>query len=264
MEETKEFLKKYWPYLLGGVIGLYIIMKYMGSGSSSTSAAPAIASAGPDTSLQQAQLGLAAQAQQAQINAQAAQLQAQVNAANGQLTLQSQALDVQNSANYASAFNQFQNTQANMATAIGGAASQVVTALNQPAITALQAGAYENSAALQAAGNVAAQSFLAQGQVSQGTSAMFGKAISNLGSLGQFNAPQPPGPVGSAVNTGIRAYAAYQTMGGSEAFNSASGGGLYGNGGSSSSMFGGSPGQSTGYNPALNTSSLGTYNPTGY
>ena len=254
MEETTELLKKYWPYALGGVVGLYIILKYAGGSSSSGSSDyGAYLQAQTAASAQQAQLGLQAQMQQSQIDAQTTQ-------ANNQYALAQQSLDVQNSANYANAFNTFQNTQANMAQALGGAASQVIGALNAPAITALQAGALENSSALQAAGNVAAQSFLAQGQVSQGTSNMFGNAIKGLSGLGQFSAPQPPGPVTSAVGTAGRAVAAYYTMGGSEAFNAASNNSLYGSG--SSSLGGSSLGGSS-YSNNLNTSGLGTYNPTG-
>ncbi len=253
MEETKEFLKKYWPYVVGGIVGLWLIMKYMGgSSSSSTSDYGAYLQAQTAASAQQAQLGLQSQMQQAQIDA-------TTNAANQQFALQSKALDVSNNNNYATAFNNFQTTQAQMAQALGSSVGSVLGALNAPAITALQAGAYENSAALQAAGNVAAQSFLAQGQVSQGTSNMFGTAIANLGKLGQFNAPQPPGQLGSAVQTGIRAYAAYQTMGGSEAFNSATGNGLYGNNIQSSNTYGGSPGSSTGYNPVLTANQYSGY-----
>jgi len=206
VEETKEFLKKYWPYVIGGIVGLYIVMKYMGGSSSSSSTDPYSAYLQSQTALQGQ--NLQAQMQQAQIDA-------NTNAQNAANTLAQNTLDVQNNANYATAFNNFQSTQAQMVTALGTGVSQVVTALNQPSITALQSAAYENSAALQAAGNVAASSFLAQGQIASGATSMFGSAISAIGKLGQFSAQQPAGPITGAINTGIKAYSAYATNGAS-------------------------------------------------
>jgi hypothetical protein len=202
VDDTKEFLKKYWPYVVGGIIGLWLILRYSGGGSSGGGGAD-----GAYAAYLQAQT--AAAAQNAQLGMQQQAQQAQINLANKQL-------DVENNANYATAFNNFQTTQAQMAAALGGSVAQVVGALNNPAITAIQAAALENSAALQAAGNVAANSFLAQGTVSKGTSQMFSNAISSLGSLGNFSQPKQASKLSGYIDQGIRGYSAYASGGMSE------------------------------------------------
>lgn len=235
MDDTKEFLKKYWPYIVGGIIGLWLILRYSGGGSSGGGGAD-----GAYSAYLQAQT--AAAAQNAQLGMQQQAQQAQINLANKQL-------DVENNANYATAFNNFQTTQAQMANALGSSVSAVVGALNAPAITAMQSAAYENSAALQAAGNVAAQSFLTQGAISQGTSNMIGRAISSIGTIGTFpGQQQQKSKVSGYIDQGIRGYSAYMTGGMSEMGNGDSGSG---SGGSSA----------PGYTNQIDTSNLGTYQP---
>lgn len=234
MEETKEFLKKYWPYVIGGIVGLYIVLKYMGGSSSSSSSDPYTAYMTAQTQLQ---------AQNAQIAAQQQSESDQVGLANAQINMQ-------NNANYANAFNAFQTSQAAMASSLGTSVSQVITALNTPAITALQAGAIENSAALTAAGNVAANSFLAQGQVSQGTSNMFASALANLGKIGfSTTGQQPKSGFSQAVDSGVQAYAAYQTGGMSTMMQNMNS--------SPNSSFTSSPSGS--FNYGINPNSIGTY-----
>lgn len=82
MDNVKDILKKYWPYIVGGIVGLYLIMRYSGGSSSS---------GGSDYgAFLQAQTAAAAQNAnlQAQSNAQSAQLQAQSAAQNAALKLQ--------------------------------------------------------------------------------------------------------------------------------------------------------------------------------
>lgn len=213
MDDVKDFVKKYWPYIVGAVVGLYIILKYSGGGSSGA------ASTGDNGYAAFLQAQTAAGAQNAALQLQA-QTAADTNALNNkaldaQIRLNLEQLKVQDNKNYADAFNNFQATQSAMAGAIGSSTAQIIEALNAPSIMAMQAGAIENMAALEGAGNVAAASFQAQGNVvasSAQTAAMMASVLAgqteSIGQTGQKNTDWA-----GIINAGANAYSTYMTGG---------------------------------------------------
>lgn len=158
MDEARDFLKKNWMYVLGGVIGLYLVMRFMGGGSSSNAGTGYAAYAA-----QQNQLGLQYAQISAQTQAAQAQIAAQQDATNKQYELGK--MQVQ-----ASAQNDFLKSQAMAAESVGKAASGVIGALYTPTIAGMQSAAYENAAALSAAANIAGAGYLAQAGMVSSTS----------------------------------------------------------------------------------------------
>ena len=207
MDDVKGFVKKYWPYIVGGIVGLFLILRYSGGSSSSGDGG-----AGNYAAM------LQAQSQAAQ---QAAAIAAQQQAAAAENATNNKALDIANNKNYADAFNNFQLSQAEMAKSIGSSAAQVIAALNTPAVTAMQAGAVENAAALEAAGNVVANSFLAQAGIVQSSNSLAGSMASALGEAiqGVSNiGKKSPSQIPEYINAAANAYSAYATGGMSGAF----------------------------------------------
>jgi len=222
MDDIKGFVKKYWPYLLGGVVGLYLILRYSAGSSGSSSG-----DAGYGAFLQ-AQTAAASQnaAAQLQAQAQANQLALDSKALDAQIAFNTGQLNVTRDKNIADAYNNFQTTQAAMAGAIGSSTAQIIGALNAPAITAMQAGAIENAAALEAAGNVAANSFLAQGSVVGSSAQTAGQMASVFGSP-SFGAQEQKTDWAGIINAASNAYSTYMT------------GGMMNNSGGGGSTFGG-------------------------
>lgn len=234
MDDVKDFVKKYWPYILGGVVGLYLILRYSAGSSASSSGDNGYGA------FLQAQSAAASQNAALQLQAKTA---ADANALNNkaldaQIAFNTEQLKVTNNKNYADAFNNFQTSQAAMAGAIGSSTAQVIDALNKPAITAMAAGAQENSAALEAAGNVAANSFLAQGSVVGSSAQTAGQMASIFGAASQPVQQQKTDWAG-IINAGANAYSTYMTGG---LMNNGGGGGSYG--GQGGSFGGGNFGQS--------------------
>lgn len=216
MDDIKAILKQYWPYIVGIVVGLYLILRYSAGGSSGGSSG---SSGGSDyAAYMQAQTAAGQQNAALQIQSQMASDKNALDsrALDAQIAINLAGLEVQKAKNYSDAFNTFQGTQAAMAEAIGGSAAAVLDALNKPAITAMQAGAVENMAAMEAAGNVASQSLLAQGgvvsssaqtagQISQG----IGSALSMISNIGKKEKTDYAG----IINAGANAYSTYMTGG---------------------------------------------------
>lgn len=212
MDDVKGFVKQYWPYILGAIVGLYLILRFSSGGSSG--------GGGSSDYGAYLQAQTAAGQQNAAIQAQV-QMAADKNALDNraldaQISMNIAALDVQKAKNYSDAFNTFQGTQATMAQAIGGSAAAVLDALNKPAITAMQAGALENMAALEAAGNVAGQSLLAQGGVVESSAQTAGQIAQGLGSalsmISQIGKKEPS-RIPETINAAANAYGTYMTGG---------------------------------------------------
>src|SRR6187551_14835 len=220
MDDIKGFAKKYWPYIVGGIVGLYLLLRFSTGGSSQA--------VNPTYQLpQQAGIdpGLAAQ-----IDAQNQKTALDAKALSAQIDYNNKSLDVLEKKNYSDAFNAFQTSQALMAGAIGESAAQVVGALNAPAITAMQASALENAAALGAAGNVAAASFMAQGDIvssaantTVGVASILGGASEAIANTGKKAEKDWAG----IINAGANAYGAYMT-GGMSTMGNNGGSGSYG------------------------------------
>jgi hypothetical protein len=219
MDDVKEFVAKYWPYIVGGIVGLFLILRFSGGSSSGSSSGD-----GGYGAFLQAQTAAGAQNAALQLQAQTAnnQMALESKALQAKIDFDNAALQVQNNANYAVAFNDFQMTQAAMAQSIGSSTAAVIDALNAPSIMAMQTGAFENAAALEAAGVVAASSFATQGQIvatSSQTAGQMAQALQGVTSnVGNLEGPAPEGKWSQAVGLIGRAYGAYTTGGVSEAY----------------------------------------------
>ena len=209
MDGVKDFVKSYWPYIVGAVVGLFIILRYAG-GSSASSGDAGYSSI------------IAGQTAAGQANA---QLQAQITMAENankierdklaaQIAYDTKDLDIKSQAVASEAFNNFQTTQAAMAGAIGSSTSSVLNSLFAPSITAMAAGAQENAAALEAAGNVAASSFTAQGNIVGQSAQTSGILAQILGSVMQtVSQPEQKTDWAGVINAGANAYSTYATGG---------------------------------------------------
>jgi hypothetical protein len=129
---TAEKLKKFSPWIIGGVVGLFVLYKYAGGGSSG--------GGGADYSSY-----YAAQAQQ---NAQGAQ----IALANRQLDAQIAATNAQNQTAQIGAVGSAAST-------IAGSIAQVIQAQSYLPATAINASAAQNQAALMASAGVSAAAF---------------------------------------------------------------------------------------------------------
>lgn len=136
LEEAKEFLKKHWPLVAGGVAAVYLLYTYMGSSSSASSSS--------DASL-------------AAANAAAAQANTANNTAAMQYQLQSQSLSNQATATAQAA--EVSQTQA-VGSAIGNIGTAIATTIAAQSYLpaqAINAASTNNQAALLGAATVAAQ-----------------------------------------------------------------------------------------------------------
>ena len=192
-----EVVHKYWPYMVGGTVGLYVLFKLRGNSAAPVDNTAAMlasqASAGAANSQAQAQLA-AVQAQAAATN------HASDNAFAVQMAQLTAGIGAQNNA--AQVANM--NAQAAMAGAIGSSAAQVVASLNLPAMQAINSAATENSAVLGAAASVANTGFLAQASSIKATAGVTQSIASSLLntqiSTGQFT--QAAAGTGAAVQQG--------------------------------------------------------------
>lgn len=135
LEEAKEFLKKHWPLVAGGVAAVYLLYTYMGSSSSASSGNASLAAA----------------------NAAAAQANTANNAASMQYQLQSQSLSNQATATAQAA--EVSQTQA-VGSAIGNIGTAIATTIAAQSYLpaqAINAASTNNQAALLGAATVAAQ-----------------------------------------------------------------------------------------------------------
>lgn len=195
--DVQNVIKEYWPWMLGGVAGIFLITR-MRSGASASSApvylqagqsdAQIIANAQAEalrsqTALQTRQLDLAAQKQADELALQRSALEMQYQSST----------DAARAANLtaAGAFLQSQGTAASSA---GQAVSQVVSSLYAPAVAAIGAASAENSAALQTAALVASSSYSAQASALTGVTDVLGEFV-KIPLAGQ----QAIGQIGSAT-----------------------------------------------------------------
>lgn len=181
--DIKPVIKKYWPWMLGGVAGLYLITRM--SGGAATGGG--VITGGTDAATMQ----LAMQAQQMQ--------------ASNNLALASLASTTGKQNNDA----QVQNilAQGAMAGQIGASAAGLITALNVPAITAINSANDLNKQAVNAAAAIAIGGYTSQAAQLQaaadaagnyaGSMALMNVAVSNATKaandaiVGQQNALRP-------------------------------------------------------------------------
>lgn len=169
--EIGESVKKYWPWALGGVVGLFILSR-MGGGSTQSA----------DNAYAALVAGQAAGAQaNAQLEIARAQIQAGEVAAEREYNLNLAVLEAEREKTYANAMAQVQAAQGATAQGVGEAAANIVGALAAPQMAAFQTAAIENSYALMSAAEVAKGEFLATAQMSN-----FNQQVGDLAKLGSY------------------------------------------------------------------------------
>lgn len=137
-----ESIKSHWPYVVGGLVGVYIIYKYTGASSTTTATSSGVdpnmlAYAAQQNQLQ-AQSSLANQQMQLQANAQ----QAAINLQNAQLQAQSNNATQRNEIAYNTALG-------STASSIGNSIASVIQAQSALPAAAINAAMAENQTALQ-------------------------------------------------------------------------------------------------------------------
>lgn len=174
--EITETLKRHWPYVLGGVAGLYLIYKYMGSSSTSSSTSTvdpnALAYAQGQSQLQaQTTLGMA-------------QIQANSNAATAAQNLQSAQLAAQS--NNATQQNEiaYNTALGSTASSVGNSIAQVIQAQSVLPAVAINSAMQENQTTLQAS---AATAIAGINAVPQNTAAYGSIITTQLGQQTQAN-----------------------------------------------------------------------------
>lgn len=134
MQDVSGATKKYWPYVLGGVIGLYVVYKYVGGNSNSGAQYSLSGSVAFDPA--QAQVALASQS----MNLQAARDEKELQVA-------------------------YMKAQSEAALNVGVGAAQLVSALQKPTIAAINAAGAENAATVMSAAALTSASYAARGQI---------------------------------------------------------------------------------------------------
>lgn len=179
MGDIKVFIKDRWPWILGGLVGLYLVFKYMGGSSAASSGDGGMAAY------------LAAQSQGA---SQAAIANAQIQASKDQQAaanaLARDQLNAQIGANNNATQVNFLQAQGQVAGQVAGAASTIVGALNGPAIAAINSAAYENAAALAGAAGVAQSGYVAQASAIKSASGVVQSVAQAVGQSSQSTSQQ--------------------------------------------------------------------------
>ncbi len=144
--ETKVFVKEHWVLLLGGAIGLYVVFKYMGNSSNSSSQTT-------DSIMY---------AQSAQYSAASAANALQEENLQNQYALANKSLDVQNAQGNNATQVAWLQAQGDAAMKTAGASAALIAAMNGPANHAIDAGGAVTVAGLNASAGVAAAGFNSQ------------------------------------------------------------------------------------------------------
>lgn len=183
MDDIQDFLKDNWPYVVGGIIGLIIIVRFFGSRNA------------PDTAYAQLVAGNAAALQAStQASIAQSQIEAQERQSRAELDLQKSAIEASSQSNYLQA-------SANMALAVGQSATGVIGQLYQPAISAMTSAAYENAAVVDAAAYVAAAGFASQSDIVKSGASSVASLAQPASAIPQISTPQQrPGLLDYAAN----------------------------------------------------------------
>lgn len=227
MADAKSAVKKYWPYMLGGVVGLYLLSRFGGGGA----AQPQPVYSQPVYVGGSSDAAIAAQAQRdiaiAQLSAQSAAenrayefeskkwaeafaLEQETVRANTELAANT--LAMQTAANNQTYWTNYTAAQGNVAAGIAEAAGSVLNALNTPTVYAMQASSAENIAALESAAVAAAAGYTAQAGVAASSSGLLStmpdifKAVSDsearIGTAMQQQ-QQQSGPISTGIGQAI-------------------------------------------------------------
>jgi len=142
--EMSPALKKYWPWAAGGLVGIYIVYKYVGSSSTIATTT----SSGLDPA------ALAYQSQQNQLQAQTsvamAQVQTQADAQTAAQNLAMSTLNAQSTVANMNAETAYNTALGSTASSVGSSIAQVIQAQSLLPATAINAAMNNNQTALQA------------------------------------------------------------------------------------------------------------------
>lgn len=170
MADVQDFIKKYWPYILGGVVGLYLLSRQTGSGQPQT-----VVLGGGGMS----DAAYMAQAQMASIEAQSAidrqMLQMQQTQMDREHTLNLSALEAQTRAASDANLTNYLAAQGAASQGVAQAASGVIAALTAPSIAAINSSTQENAHALMAASQAAGDAYKSIAQINLAASEVAGR-----------------------------------------------------------------------------------------
>lgn len=138
--EIVEPIKKHWPLVLGGVVGLFLVAKFVGARNASSTSSTATYSAGVPFNAQ-------AYAAQSAASLQSAQLAQNTQIAEDTLNASTQVAAGKNFVNWTLA-------QGAVAQQIGTAAGNLIAALDMPTITAINNNAAADAQALKSAESI--------------------------------------------------------------------------------------------------------------
>jgi hypothetical protein len=175
MGDVKSVAIKYWPWLVGGAIGIFLLTRVRGGSSGGSDVSAFYAS--------QAAAGAAQSQANAQLEIARAQIAATEKASDRTHEYNLANIGLQKEALYSQAIIGFNQSQAAMAAGIGTSAGAVVGALNAPAIAAMQGAAYENAAAMEAAAYAAGMGYQAQAGIVGHTSNVTKSVADALGNV---------------------------------------------------------------------------------
>ena len=170
MGDLQDFIKKYWPYILGGVAGLYLLSRQASSAQPQT-----VVLGGGGMS----DAGYMAQAQMASIEAQSAvdrqMLQMQQTQFDREHSLNLSSLEAQTRAASDVNLTNYLAAQGAASQGVAQAASGVIASLTAPSIAAINATTAENAYALQSASAAASAGYAAISGINLAASEVAGR-----------------------------------------------------------------------------------------
>ena len=153
-EHVKVFVKHNWMYLAGGLLGLIIVVKYVGRSSSSNTTT--------NTSSNDAQFMALMNAQAAQSAGQSAQIALANKNLDNQNAIAMRSLDVQNAQGNNATQVAWLKAQGDAALKTASASAMLVDSLNRPATQAIASSGQVTAAGLASSGMIGVAGFQAQ------------------------------------------------------------------------------------------------------
>lgn len=170
MGDLQDFIKKYWPYILGGVAGLYLLSRQTGGGQPQT---VVLGGGGMSDAAHMAQAQIASIEAQSAIDRQ--MLQMQQTQLDREHTLNLSALEAQTRAASDANLTNYLAAQGAASQGVAQAASGVIASLTAPSIAAINATSAENAYALQSAAAAAAAGYGAIANINLAASDVAGR-----------------------------------------------------------------------------------------
>lgn len=162
--EIIEPVKKHWPLVLGGIVGIFLVVKFVGSRSTTTTSDATYGT-----------FNAQAYAAQSAAALQQSQIAANTQLASDTLNANTQIAAGKNAVNWTMA-------QGAVALQIGNAAGNLIAALDMPTITAINSSAAADAQALRSAESIVTTGLKADALDIQNASAAMGYVTSAIGS----------------------------------------------------------------------------------